>query len=308
MSVLSYVETISPSNQQEECAKFEIPVEHECFTLLDVMDVGVEYTLSFWIKSDDDNVLSINGVSITTTSTWTRYASTFTADSNDLIIDFSSIGNYYIYQTQLEIGNVVTDYSPAPEDVEEAINEAAQSATNAQQTADGVAEQIIRAESQIQQLADSIAMMVRSGTAGSLVKQDANGLYYFDISDIETNISKNGNNISDLEGIVLKANGQIDILQSTAGALQKRTEYVRSYTDENDQPCLELGEADSSFKVYLTNTELRFVDGSSVPAYMSNQKLYIEKAEVTNELQFGGFVWEKRANGNMGLVWKGVGT
>ena len=306
MSTLSAVEIMTPHGELEECPTFGILDNREKYSFANVMTIGGKYALGFWVKSDESGSLVINNEAISTDSTWARHTSTFTADSEDLVFSFGSIGTYYFYQVQLEIGNIATDYSPAPEDIAEDIEESTQKALNAQKTADGAAELIEIAESRIQQLADSIAMMVRTGETGSLVKQDANGFYYFDISDIETNISNNANNIADLDGIVLDANGKIDILQSTAEALQKRTEYVRSYTDENDQPCLELGEGDSNFKLFITNTKLEFRDGSSTPAYFSNQKLYIEKAEVTNELQFGGFVWKIRANGNMGLVWKGV--
>lgn len=165
------------------------------------------------------------------------------------------------------------------------------------------------AESQaslIQQLADSIVGLVRDGNGGSMLQQDANGLWYFNLGPLQQSLSDTANSLDDLSGIVLDANGQIDVLKSTAAALQQRTEYVRSYTDENGQPCLELGEGDSTFRVKITNTQIQFMEGTATPAYLSNQKLYIEKAEVINELQMGGFVWKVHGKGNMGLIWKGA--
>ena len=147
------------------------------------------------------------------------------------------------------------------------------------------------------------------------MRQDASGLWYFDISSIENSLSDTANSLDDLEGIVLDANGQIDVLQSTAQALQARTEYVRSYTDENGQPCLELGEGDSAFKVRITNTDIQFVEGTEVPTRINRKMLIIEKAMIRQELQFGDdqdasvggvWVWKRRANGNLGLSWKGV--
>ncbi len=165
------------------------------------------------------------------------------------------------------------------------------------------------AESQaslIQQLADSIVGLVRDGNGGSMLQQDANGLWYFNLGPLQQSLSDTANSLDDLSGIVLDANGQIDVLKSTAAALQQRTEYVRSYTDENGQPCLELGEGDSTFRVKITNTQIQFMEGTATPAYLSNQKLYIEKAEVINGLQMGGFVWKVHGKGNMGLIWKGA--
>lgn len=205
---------------------------------------------------------------------------------------------------KIEHGIKATDWTQAPEDVDGIIDDA-------NDRTDKLVERISEAESKIQQLADSISLLVRDGEAGSMLEVDANGMYYFDISGINETLS----NLNELEGIVLDANGKIDVLNSAAEALRKRTEYVRSYTDENDQPCLELGEGDSKFKIYITNTEIRFADDTAIPAYINRQMLVIEKTMIKNELQFGDdeeegiegvWVWKRRNNGNLGLIWKAV--
>ena len=88
--------------------------------------------------------------------------------------------------------------------------------------------------------------------------------------------------------------------------------YIREGTvvdvEGGTKPCLELGKEGSDFKVRITNEEIQFIDKQSIPAYISNQKLMIEKAQVDNELRFGNFVWKERNNGNMGLVWEGVNS
>lgn len=85
--------------------------------------------------------------------------------------------------------------------------------------------------------------------------------------------------------------------------LKEKTEYISVGTDDDENPYIELGKKDSDFKLRITNEKLEFYDGSSTPAYISNQKLMIKKAEVIDEMQFGNFVWRKRPNGNMGLIW-----
>ena len=79
-------------------------------------------------------------------------------------------------------------------------------------------------------------------------------------------------------------------------------------TDDNGDPCIELGKSDNDFKVRITNTSIDFMEGSSRIAYLSNRSLYIEKAIIKDELQIGegsGYVWKKRSNGHMGLRWVG---
>ena len=51
-----------------------------------------------------------------------------------------------------------------------------------------------------------------------------------------------------------------------------------------------------------------FREGSGVPAYFNNQSMHIKKAVIEEELQQGGFMWKVRANGNLGLVWKGASS
>lgn len=84
-------------------------------------------------------------------------------------------------------------------------------------------------------------------------------------------------------------------------------EYVKigTYTDDQGvtEPCVELGENGSDFKLIITNTRILFMDGADAPAYITNQALHIKKAVVEDELYFGQFVWRERENHNMGIVW-----
>lgn len=84
-------------------------------------------------------------------------------------------------------------------------------------------------------------------------------------------------------------------------------EYVKIDTYE-DEPCIELGETDSDFKLLITNTRMLFMEGSDIVAHISNQSLHITKAVIEEELQQGEFVWKVRSNGNLGLMWKGVSS
>ena len=84
-------------------------------------------------------------------------------------------------------------------------------------------------------------------------------------------------------------------------------DYVKIGTYE-DEPCIELGESDSDFKLLITNTRIMFMEGSSVPAYINNQSLYIKKAVIEEELEQGEFIWKARSNGNLGLIWKGASS
>ena len=134
------------------------------------------------------------------------------------------------------------------------------------------------------------------GDSDNFIKfyEDQNGAYKLKISADSILFGSNKKSIENVE-------------QDIDNALAK-TEYIAVGTDENDKPYIELGEGDSDFKVKITNEEIQFNDGPTTPAYISNQKLMIEKAQVDNELRFGNFVWKERKNGNMGLTWEEVSS
>lgn len=129
---------------------------------------------------------------------------------------------------------------------------------------------------------------------------------------LENSISANATAVAGLDEKIKSSDGAIQKLNSSVDKLLGPAAYIREGTvkdtDGSDLPCLELGAEDSAFKVRITNKEIQFIDGQSIPAYISNQKLVIEKADVDNELRFGNFLWKERENGNMGLVWEGVNS
>ena len=125
-------------------------------------------------------------------------------------------------------------------------------------------------------------------------------------------ISANANAVEGLDERITSSDGAIQKLNASVNTLLGPAAYIREGTvkdaDGSELPCLELGKEGSAFKVRITNKEIQFIDGQSIPAYISNQKLVIEKADVDNELRFGNFIWKERENGNMGLVWEGVNS
>lgn len=305
ISQLLSVEIDSPFGKTETCARFIIGNVLEQYSFPGVMIKGEEYTLSFYVKSAAAGSFLVSGKTITTTTSWVEHIFTFTASSTDLVFDFEKIGTYNIYHPQLEVGNKASEYSISPIDIEAAIDEAIQNAKTAQETADGNSLQLSHAQSLIQQLSDCIAMLVTDENGESLMTQTANG-WSFNLSPISGGLSEATNNIKTLEDGYGGLHNAVGDLQKGLDEVGVLTDYV-IVTTYNGQPCIELGESENDFKLRITNTEIQFVEGDSRPAYITNQKLMIKNAEVVESLQFGGFAWEKRANGNVGLVWKGGG-
>ena len=170
--------------------------------------------------------------------------------------------------------------------------------------AEGTLSRVSEAETLIQQLTESVSMMVTDGNGQSLMTQTETG-WTFSTSELQSVVNATSEGLDALVNEMNDVNSTVDILQQAVTDIGVIGEYVKIGVYE-EEPCIELGESDSDFKLLITNTRIMFMEGTGVPAYINNQTLHIKKAVIEEELQQGNFVWKARSNGNMGLVWKGA--
>lgn len=225
-----------------------------------------------------------------------------------MLRSFNSSGAYdvtgvtlTISNFKVEIGNKVTDWTPAPEDMA-TVDEL----ENLESSAILVENRVTTTESLIQQLTDSITMLVTDGNGESLMVQTENG-WTFSTAQIQEAVNSASENLNSLSNEVTDMDSTINSLQQAVDDLGILNDYVKIGTYENE-PCIELGESDSDFKLLITNTKIMFMEGSGVPAYFNNQSMFIKNAVIEEELQQGEFVWKARSNGNLGLIWKGAAS
>ena len=321
MNTVASCSLIGPYNKTDECAKFVIDDLTYPYKFSDVANIGTVYTLSIWVKSDEGGSVSIGNKGFSVTSDWTHCAVTFTATSNDIFMYFLATGTYYVYHAQLEIGTKATDWTPSPEDVDQSIGVAQDAADNAQDTADNAQDTADNAYAQFEILQDSLRMLVTKTVttydeegnvieehSESVMTQTENG-WTFDMTSIKTDINNVAGNLDSLRNEYNETDQVVQGLSSNVSDIEEKTAYI-TLTTESDQPCIELGSKDadgnpSDFKVRITNTDIKFMEGSVTPAYISNEYLNIEKAIVKEELQQGKFIWRARENNNLGLIWIG---
>jgi hypothetical protein len=241
---------------------------------------------------------------VTITTEWARYWVKWTqtpADTKKSIIVGRNMteNDIHIRAVKFEVGNKATAWSPAPEDMA-----TGKELTSVENSLETTRTRMTEAESLIQQLSESIMTLVTDANGESLMVQTESGWTFStgQIQDMINSASENLNSLTDEMGDVDTA---VNALQQAVADLGVLSDYVKIGTYENE-PCIELGESDSDFKLTITNTRIMFMEGSGVPAYINNQSLYIKKAVIEEELQQGTFVWKARANGNLGLIWKGV--
>ena len=286
MNTLESHSTTSPYNKVDECAKFVIDDPANVFMLDNLMIIGQKYTLSFWIKSEVESSVTVSGTSALVTNQWTRHCIEFIADSKILVLEFDAVGTYYLFNTQLEIGSVATDWTPSPEDVDDAVNNAADTASSAKKTADDAAYQASAANAELVILKDCLASLVVDENGQTMMGQTGSG-WSFNFGQFKNLMDDLSNSLNDLNTEHKDTKDKLGKLDEMVNN-PDTNEYVRIHT-YNDQPCISLSESDSDYQARITNTDM------DAPNF-----------NVKNELRHHDFVWKRRTNGNLGLIWTEV--
>lgn len=275
--------------------------------------VYVDYACTWTVHTNDHTASSMTFGPTTKPTNYNKLVNNWT-DHNDLVSAKSSItqlSNEIALRVteekmnaaiQLKADSIVSTVGDTYLKKEESARDIA-----AVQTAIAAAdERMTESETVIQQLADSISTLVTDGNGESLMIQTENG-WTFSTAQIQNIVDETSKNLEILIDDVGDVNTAVDTLQTAVRDLGILNDYVKIGTYE-EEPCIELGESDSDFKLLITNTRIMFMEGGNVPAYINNQSLHIQKAVIEEELRQGSFVWKIRSNGNLGLVWKGVNS
>lgn len=288
------------------------------------IESGVEYVLSLSIRGNANIVFyEINSSGGNFDHAWVRRAQLSEEDFRDFYLTFSVdksrvfehvyicaqygedatfVGDWFEIKScsvKLERGNRKTDWTPAPEDMATTDDVSA-----VQVSVNSAEERITTTESLIQQLSDSIVTLVTDGDGQSLMTQTDTG-WTFSTGELQDIVNSTSENLDSLINDVGDIDSAVGILQQAVDDIGVLNDYIKITTYESE-PCIELGETDSDFKLMITNTRIMFMEGTDIPAYISNQSLHIKKAVIEEELQQGEFLWKARSNGNLGLIWKGA--
>ena len=149
----------------DECAKFSIEDAADHFILYGVKKIGEQYTFNCYAKAETPGSVTVDGSKFQVSDNWSRLEMTYVAENTALTIAFGNTGNFYIYHPQLEVGNMPTDYSPAPEDLEDYVLQS--------ETALGQNIEIVR-ESTTKLEADSESLRASVGNLESVVDATKN--------------------------------------------------------------------------------------------------------------------------------------
>lgn len=240
-----------------------------------------------------------NGTSHVLSTTWKRYTGiiTSTATVPDGTISFSTSPNGVpigVANIKLEKGNKATDWTPAPEDIDNRF--------------DAAETRITQAETSIETTNNQIALKASTETVTEIGNR-ANQLDKA-LSDALTTIKQNSDAIATLTARDFKVEfttltNQLTQLNGDLTSYKKEVgNWMRFDADGN----LVLGatreEGQDAYELKLTKSRISFMLNDVEVAYISNNELYITNSTVVQNLKIGRFVWEVRGNGNLGLVWR----
>lgn len=251
-------------------------------SFFEVMNSGGHVTLCYLHPSD----LGTDGV-YRKTFTWATKYGAYTA--NNTYINIYPIPSSVTGATssvewiKLESGNKPTDWTPAPEDVDNAIIDAIVTTTERFNAAIDVANTNILNTVSHEYSTKSELAETRQYT-DTQIQQTANTITY---------------TFNTVQEAINLVDSKVDTERMT------REEYI-----EFDGAKITLGKRDGPFVAQLTDTELAFLQDGQKVAYVSNNKLYITDAEfkgkVTHTMVGGYFDWVPEQNGSMSLIWRGA--
>lgn len=180
---------------------------------------------------------------------------------------------------KLEKGNKNTDWTPAPEDVNETIN------TERTERQSAI-------ETKANEITSKVSETYVSNSALNHYKEEVSTQFSQTKNDFTWTVNKSVEDTkNEFKGQISSVNGRVDGLKQT-------TDNVNSYMSfDNDG--LTLGKSDSAFKTKITNEEWSIQRNGAKVTYINDQTMYITDGQFTQSLKVGAFGFVPRANGSL---------
>ena len=188
---------------------------------------------------------------------------------------------FRLRNVKLERGTKSTDWSPAPEDIDENFSDLADIVNkNNANTASLI-------QSSIEQAKNSIISQV---SASYYTKTEAEEL----MAQMSTQFQQTENSFemqfNSLRAIVDQVNKSADTNYSN---IQKYIRFVDGH--------IVIGVEGNPFSLDIGNDRISFMQNNSEIAYISNHEFYITSGIITKNLRIGNFEFRPRSNGNLSL-------
>ena len=189
------------------------------------------------------------------------------------------VGTVEIYAPKFELGNKATDWTPAPEDVDNAINEERTTRQSA-------------IETKANEITSKVSETYVSNSAFEHYQNTVSSQFTQTKKDFTWSINQS---VTDAKN---EMNGQIGSVNGRVDGLKETTDNVNNYMSF-DKDGLTLGKSDSAFKTKITNQEWSIQKNGAKVTYINDQTMYITDGQFTQSLKIGNFGFVPRANGSL---------
>ena len=256
---------------------------------------GEYYTLSYYAKADTTisvinsltwdkspifqgpvaNFDGSNNISENITTEWKRYSRTVKITGDGSLqwrIEYYGRtvpgGKWYIAGMKLERGNIATDWSPAPEDVQSDIDSKADQALTQEQL-NALEAKRLQMETEMKAKATLEQMSELETFINNLKQEDTNGRQKI----IETTKTIE-ERVKDIEPIM---------------EYSQKLQFMDTYITQGNGGMV-IGANESTTKVVVTPDRISFQSGGSEVAYISQRMLHIDNGVFTLSLQLGHYI------------------
>jgi predicted nucleic acid-binding Zn-ribbon protein len=191
----------------------------------------------------------------------------------------STATNIILSNFKLEKGNKATDWTPAPEDVDNAINEERTTRQSA-------------IETKANEITSKVSETYVSNSAFEHYQNTVSSQFTQTKKDFTWSINQS---VTDAKN---EMNGQIGSVNWRVDGLMETTDNVNNYMSF-DKDGLTLGKSDGAFKTKITNQEWSIQKNGAKVTYINDQTMYITDGQFTQSLKIGNFGFVPRANGSL---------
>lgn len=256
---------------------------------------GKTYSVRTWVKVDANTVFKYQlikknpdnsynwyfkniDVSVTTKSEWVEIKWTFDIPVDDEGIGYGvSVRNYQtgtetalrIIKPKLEIGNMFTDFSFAPEDTQLQIDEANRNIGNK------VDQEAYNQDKQV--IYDDISKKLDDEEFRKFQKT---------MNDLKSSYEKFVGEGGRYEKELQNASKREQAIIQDFGEKVQQFNFINTYIRESEEGIV-IGAKGNPMQMLLSKDSLSFMDGGQVVAYFSNQSFYINRGAVVDSLQVG---------------------
>lgn len=223
MSVFKAVDTLNPYAKSDKVLNIILDSQSDAYSLSNLIHEAGTYVFAIWVKTDANSTVNFKilgtDISFEATDSWQLFTKRIDADSSDKSVEIKPQINInsYFYEGFLSKGTTFTGWSPAPEDVDEDINNAQSSADKANTNASNAQQSANSAQNTANNASTKADQVKADAAAASLAAQKAKDQAdkAQKDSDAAKALATNAwNDINDLEQVVIVDSSGVRVLES----------------------------------------------------------------------------------------------